>query len=40
VQVCYLHEMTTKMKSYHEHKKTHEFINKKDSFDRESLVKV
>jgi hypothetical protein len=26
------------MKEYHEHRKTHDFINKKSSFDKESLV--
>jgi hypothetical protein len=26
------------MKEYHEHRKTHDFINKKGSFDKESLV--
>jgi len=36
--MCYLHETATKMKAYHEHRKTHDLINKKGSFDRESLV--
>jgi hypothetical protein len=34
----YLHETTTKIKARHKHRKTHDLINKKDSFDRESLV--
>jgi hypothetical protein len=36
--VCYLHETTRKMKACPEHRKTHDLINKKDSFNRESLV--
>jgi hypothetical protein len=36
--VCYLHETTTKMKAHYKHKKTLDLINKKGSFDRESLV--
>jgi len=35
--MCYLPE-TTKMKAHHEHKKTHDLIKKKGSFDKESLV--
>jgi hypothetical protein len=30
--------MKQQMKAHHEHKKTHDLINKKGSFDRESLV--
>jgi hypothetical protein len=36
--MCYLHETTKKMKACHEHRKTHDLINKKGSFDKESLV--
>jgi hypothetical protein len=36
--MCYLHVTTTKMKACHEHRKTHDLINKKGSLDRESLV--
>jgi len=36
--MCYLHETTKKMKACHEHRKTHDLINKKGSMDRESLV--
>ena len=37
--MCYLHETTTKIKACHEHRKTHDLINKKGLFDRERLVK-
>jgi hypothetical protein len=36
--VYYLHKTTIKMKACPEHRKTHDLINKKDSFDRENLV--
>jgi hypothetical protein len=36
--MCYLHETTTKMKACHEYRKTHDFINNKGSFDKESVV--
>jgi len=37
--MCYLHEIATKIKACHEHRKTHDLINKKNSFDSESLIK-
>jgi hypothetical protein len=36
--MCYLYETTTNMKACPEHRKTHDLINKKGSFDKENLV--
>ena len=35
-----MYETTTKMKVCYEHRKTHDLINKKDSFDRESFYEI
>jgi hypothetical protein len=35
---CYLHEKQEKMKEYHEHKKTHDLINKTRLMNKQSLA--